>query len=232
MKISNRLVGVLLSGTVWISICSGCLAQTSSSTTETPRKAETLDERVKRGEPNAFKEAADQGRRDLIPLIERFADSGNPADGSRIWTRAALAKLGVKQYLDETVTELTTTNSALYRSYRASDAFHGTPPREADRVAVYETQQKAFEKLAYIKARSTVKLVVPFVYAEENPEDYIHSGGSDVVVDQPPSELAMWTLAQIVDNPPATSPLKTNLTHNARVEIWQQWWEQNKDKYP
>jgi hypothetical protein len=42
----------------------------------------------------------------------------------------------------------------------------------------------------------------------------------------------MKLLAQIVDNPPQINMPDTYDTHDARIKIWQQWWEKNKDKYP
>ncbi len=193
----------------------------------------TLEQQVRRQDVAAMKAAGSQGRTDLIPSLEAAANmSADPDEPVRIWAKAALAKLGVRKYLDETIAELTTTNSALYRSYRKSDAYYGSPRQQADRDAEYETQQRALEKLAYIKDRSTVKVIVPFLYAKENPEDYIHRGGFDMVVYQLPSELAMNALAKIVDSPPKIDLPDTGETHDARVKVWQQWWEQNKNKYP
>jgi hypothetical protein len=55
--------------------------------------------------------------------------------------------------------------------------------------------------------------------------------GGDVIFELP-SDLAMRTLTQIVDNPPKIDLPSVNETHDDRLGIWQQWWQQNKDKYP
>jgi hypothetical protein len=187
--------------------------------------------RIQRADEDAILEAGNSGDSLYVPALEIQA-GGRAADRRVIAAKMALAKLGIKSYLDETVAELTTTNSALFRSYRESDGFFGSPKADADRQAQYLTQEKAFEKLAYIKDRSTVKLIIPFLYAKENPEDYIHHGGFDMVVNQSPSESAMSALAQIVENPPVIHLPGNSDDHSVRLKAWQQWWQQNKDKYP
>jgi hypothetical protein len=42
----------------------------------------------------------------------------------------------------------------------------------------------------------------------------------------------MKTLAQIADNPPQINLPDVAEMFDARSKIWQQWWQQNKDKYP
>jgi hypothetical protein len=44
--------------------------------------------------------------------------------------------------------------------------------------------------------------------------------------------VAMKTLAQIADNPPQINLPDVAEMFDARSKIWQQWWQQNKDKYP
>jgi hypothetical protein len=173
-----------------------------------------------------MKEAADHGRKDLIPLLEEVANA--PIDASepaRVWARTALAKLGVKKCLDGIVTELT--NNTV-----DAPGPNGTPPSAVVKHERRWAQMEALKKLAYIKDRSTVKVLASYLYAKENPDDYVDYGGKDIVVFEPPSEAAVRILPQIVDNPPAINLQGTNDTHDARVKIWQQWWEQNKDKYP
>ena len=62
----------------------------------------------RREDTSAFVEAADAHRKDLIPLIEKVSDSKVG--------KMALAKLGVRKYLDEIVTELTTSISVAVTS--------------------------------------------------------------------------------------------------------------------
>jgi hypothetical protein len=182
------------------------------------QESATLEQRVAQEDPYAFLEAADANRKDLIPAIEKFSGDNT--------AKKALAKLGVKKYLDEILLELTDpTNSPAGKELIGPPGF---PPKHVALVV----QTRAFEKLAYVKDRSTVKVLTSFLYGKENPEDYVERGGFDMVVYQPPSEMAMRTLAQIVDNSPAVNLSGTNDTRDARVKIWQQWWEKNKDKYP
>jgi len=207
----------------WILTCLCCLAQASTSEAQAPQKPETLEQRVARGEPDAVMEAADKGRRDLIPAIEKYADIGSPMEAPRIWTRAALAKLGVKKYLDETVTELTTTNSELFAFYMRNGICPYPSQERRVACATERTQETAFKKLAYIRDPSTVKVVAAFLYSSESFH-FAH--------DVPPwtaSGFAILTLRQMVDNPPQTP---VEFTREQDIHAWQQWWQQNKDKYP
>ena len=91
----------------------------------TAQEAQTLEEGVDRRDLAALKQAGNENRKDLIPGLEQAAEaSADPDAPTRIWAKAALAKSGVKKYLDETVTELTATNSLLFgyheRWYRMS----------------------------------------------------------------------------------------------------------------
>jgi hypothetical protein len=181
---------------------------------------ESLEQRINRGDVRAFMDAGDLGRKDLIPALEPYA-------GDESWARAALAKLGVKKYLDAILLEATgLTNRVVYRE---GEKYTGS---SQDKYETLWVQMEAFKKLAYIKDRSTVKTLIAFLDIEENPEDYVQRGGKDIVRFERPSNAAMRILPQIVDNPPAINLQGTNDTHEARVKLWQQWWEQNKAKYP
>jgi hypothetical protein len=204
-------IRILCAFAIWIAVARGCPAQTSGLPAQTPPKPPTLEQRVADGDPSAFIEAADTNRKDLIPAIEKFG--GDSA------AQKALAKLGVKKYSDEILLEATDpTNSPAARLTMAQPGVPGFPPKHVG----LEVQMRAFKKLAYVKDSSTIRTLASFLYAKENPEDYVERGGFDMVVYEPPSRMAMKTLAQVVDNPPA----------NRDVKAWQQWWEQNKDKYP
>ena len=196
-----------------------CVAMTAlmvSSLAGTGEKPESLEARINLGEVHAFMEAADSGRKDLIPAIERHA-------GDEPWARAALAKLGVKKYLDEILLEATGSTNHLVHG--ENEKYPVSTPSKHDRLLV---QMDAFKKLAYIKNRSTVKTLAAFLYVVENPDDYHESE----VFFTPPSEEAMEILPTIVDNPPIINLPAISETHDARVKLWQQWWEKNKDKYP
>jgi hypothetical protein len=134
----------------------------------------------------------------------------------------ALAKLGVKKYLDEIVAEVAPTNSALFAAYQ-----NGQPVGPSDpmvmRVVNYNALAHALEKLAYIRNPSTVKIVAAFLY---NTQSFRFA--PDVPPGWP-SGAAGRALRQMVDNPPTLPAVHTGEEED---RAWQQWWEQNKDKYP
>jgi hypothetical protein len=207
----TAVIRILCAFSMWIVAGRGSLAQTSGPSAQTSQTPQTLEQRIAAGDPDAFIEAADANRKDLIPEIEKFG--GDSA------AQKALAKLGVKKYLDEILLEATDpTNTPAAMATMSRPGVPGFPPKHVG----LEVQMRAFKKLAYVKDRSSVRVIASFLYAKENPEDYVERGGFDMVVYEPPSRMAMKTLAQIVDNPPASRDVKA----------WQQWWEQNKDKYP
>jgi hypothetical protein len=140
-------------------------------------------------------------------------------DPAAVNARTALAKLGVKEYLDEIVLELTDpANSPVCKEREGHPQYNCLP---------IEMRTAAFGKLAYIRSRSTVRAIASFLSVTSEPD----STGSDMKY-EPYAHLAMRTLAQIVDNPPQIDLPDVAETFDARTKIWQQWWEQNKDKYP
>lgn len=134
--------------------------------------------------------------------------------------KMALASLGVNGYLDQIVAELTTTNSPLFDAYKSgrpvalSDAM---ATRFSDDPGIRDIQMKAFERLASVHNRSTVKVVAAYLYS---PCDMTFM--TEKVRQQSPPWCAIWALRWMVDSPPQGDDVK----------VWQQWWEQNKDKYP
>jgi hypothetical protein len=95
---------LLLKLIIVASLCSG--QQPASTNSE---------HRLRRFEWSAYQEAMQEQRTDLIPVLEELA--GKPGSGDP--PRIALAKLGVKKYLDEIVEELISpTNTARYAYYR------------------------------------------------------------------------------------------------------------------
>jgi hypothetical protein len=132
--------------------------------------------------------------------------------------RMALAKLGVKEYLDEIVLELADpANSPVCKERE------GHPQYRCDTIRV---RMEAFNKLVYIKNPSTVRAIASFLSVTSEP---VSQG--DVRYDSY-ADVAMRTLAQVVDNPPQVNFPAVYETLEARSKIWQQWWQQNKDKYP
>jgi hypothetical protein len=132
--------------------------------------------------------------------------------------RVALAKLGIKDYLDEILTELT-------------DPAHSPVCKERDghpqfRCDAIRVRNGAFDKLAYIRSRSTVRAIASFLSVTSAP-----ASEGDIRYDSY-ANMAMRALTKIVDDPPQTGLPEDSATLEARSKIWQQWWEQNKDKYP
>lgn len=207
----------------------------------TEARDEKLVERVSKGEPSAISEAGKTGDKTFIPLLEKIArphsdpqvdaEQAKGMDPERVkalkdamWrpvytepvavnARMALAKLGVKEYLNELVLEATSpTNSPVYKERLKYREF-STGPHEA-----LMTQYYALKKLVYVHDPSTVKYIASVLY---DPYDPNKGNTSDVIQPMPAYEAAE-TLRQIVKDGPNTDD----------VGAWQKWWEQNKDKYP
>jgi hypothetical protein len=203
------------------------LATTGVCAIEATKEAQIA--RIQSADEDAILEAGKSGDADYIPALEKQA-SGRITDRRVIAAKTALAKLGVKWCLDEILLELNDpTNSPVYRAH---STLYGSPPGRYEAIRI---RNAAFGKLQYVNDRSTIKVVASFLYTKENPMDYVEGaepGSTDVVFFEWPSEVAMKVLAQIVDNPPTINIPDNAYTHDARVKAWQQWWEQNKDKYP
>jgi hypothetical protein len=219
---------------------------TATQAQVTPSADSNILSRVQHGDRDAILEAGKTGDKSFIPVLKSVArphyvdqiDTNtfrnmNPQQvetlKNSLWhpvyddpvavnARMALAKLGVKEYLDEILLELTDpTSSPLYKEREEHRAFRYNPIR---------LRGEAFGKLAYIKDRSTVRTIASFLPMTSEPVP-----DADVIYDSY-SELAMRTLTQIVDNPPQVNLPDVSDTLDARSKIWQQWWQQNKDKYP
>jgi len=198
-----------------LTVCIGC-GQTACFA-GTP---ETLEQRVRRQDISSFRQAAAEGRRDLIPVLEEYAELAvNPLEPVRTEAKLALAKLGNKKYLAEIIAELTTTNSPAFQAELDLERRGGLQPTRAVYVAMREIRSRAFKKLAYINDPSTTKTIASFLYDTEDPN--LDPGKGDAVYETP-AQLAVRTLRNIVKNAPQSDDIAT----------WQQWWEQNKDKYP
>jgi hypothetical protein len=131
---------------------------------------------------------------------------------SAVNARMALAKLGVQEYLDEIVSELTTTNSYAYKAelhYSPSNSDH----------ARLMTQYHALKELLYVNNPSTIKYIASLLYDPYNPNK---GNTSDVIWPVPAGEAAE-TLHQML----GTGPSDTT-----DIAAWKNWWQQNKDKYP
>jgi len=202
-----------------------------------------LVQRIQQGDSNSMLEGGKSGDLTLIPALEGFLQARSNAvtesitqmtqavnteeerrrvipprealmyneyDTAAENARMALAKLGVSRYLDEIMTELKTpTSSTLFRVKYST---------LSPRAYGYRVQVGALKKLAYVKNPSTVKDIAEFLRYAKSPNT---TEPSDEV--RPPlAVFAAGTLRSIVDNPPPTND----------PSVWQQWWEQNKDKYP
>jgi hypothetical protein len=196
-----------------------------------------LVERIKKGETSAILEVGRSGDKSFIPQLESMA---RPSDSelspdelkgmdpqqaervkeamrrpmynepSAVNARMALAKIGVKEYLDEIVSELTTTNS---RAYKAE--LHYYP---ADHARLM-TQYNALKALLYVNNPSTVKYIASELYDTYDPNK---GNTSDVIRPVPAVEAAEALRKMLGTGPSDTSDIAT----------WKQWWEQNKAKYP
>ena len=85
----------------------------------------------------------------------------------------------------------------------------------------YRSRSKALEKLAYIGDPATVKFIGQYLYEISNPYPR-PPDATDAVIARSLASYAVDALSKIVTNGPT----------GGGIEAWQQWWEQNKDKYP
>jgi hypothetical protein len=121
--------------------------------------------------------------------------------------RAALVKLGKSKYLDEIMSELQGKSLVGNRQLSGDDR--------------YRAQSEALRNLAYINDVSTVRNIGPFLYNTADPYPPTPSG-IDRMVAPSLAACAVAALREMAPNGPASNDIKA----------WQQWWEQNKDKYP
>lgn len=177
---------------------------------------ESLEQRVGRGEARAFIEAADLGRKDLIPAIEKFA-------ADETWARTTLAKLGMRKYLDEIIGELITpTNSAAFRNRVCPNPLRDIRPE----IEAHLTRLEALKKIAYMRDPSTVKIVAALLYsAEPAPEPDCDVTYAPIRYEAALTLSVMNQTRKLTNAPQAKFPV-------VNLADWQQWWEQNKDKYP
>lgn len=212
---------------IWttLTICRGSQAQT-----------ETLEQRVARGDGDAFIEAANHDRYDLIPALEKFSDDTT--------AQKALARLGVKQYVDLFVKQLTdATNTDLYAYYRSRE-------QRDPKTAEYLTKISALRNLPYIHDKSTVRAIVSELDDTNRPPSH-----SEHIARQAPCEMAVLTLEGMgLENAPVVDKVKPAendadraaiekwmrehpgqgpfATPEEKITAWKKWWEQNKGKYP
>jgi hypothetical protein len=205
---------------------------------------ESLAERVTQRDTTAILQAAEEGRTDLIPLLESVAARHDFSPGSpETAARKALARLGSRTYVDLFIRDLThTTNSEAYTYWTVTRGFE---PMKAE----YTTKIEALKNLAYIRSRFAVRAIASTLNDTNRPLSSAH------VVRDTPASMAAWTLSQMnLENAPAVDQVRFPQTEadqqalrhwleghpgqqpfaspKERIAAWQQWWEQNKDKYP
>jgi hypothetical protein len=234
-----RVLGTYL---IWIAAGQSCPAQAPAAQ---PSHDELLT-RVQHGDRNAIIQAGATGDTNFVSVLESIArphfvaqvNSNSVRNMSpeqietlreSMWrpmyddpiavdARVALAKLGIKDYLDEILTELT-------------DPAHSPVCKERDghpqfRCDAIRVRNRAFDKLAYIRSRSTVRPIASFLSVTSAP-----ASEGDIRYDSY-ANMAMRALTKIVNDPPQTGLPEDSATLDARSKIWQHWWKQNKDKYP
>jgi hypothetical protein len=183
-----------------------------------PETPERLEQRVKEGDTRAILQAGEMGRKDLIPIIENFANDD-------AWARAALAKLGIRKYVDEILLSLT---NATHFSTSAHGVLQAGGSEKMSHEVIFG-QMNAFKKLAYINDPSTVKIIAAYLYDTANHYPEPPPGAIDRLLWTSNAELAIDALRQMIKEPPDAGK---SLSVDERIKLWQQWWEQNKDKYP
>jgi hypothetical protein len=121
--------------------------------------------------------------------------------------KQALAKLGVTNFLGEIVAELSATNSPSGKKLSRDEQF--------------EIKARALRKLKYIANSLTIKFIGPYLYDTTDPYPQLPDARDKWVV-SPLADDAIEAIRSMVTNAPAGRDHAT----------WQQWWEQNKGKYP
>jgi hypothetical protein len=177
----------------------------------------SLEQRVRRGEREAYKEVIRDHRVDLIPVLEEQASKSTSDD----WPRIALGGLGVSKYVDEVVQELVApTNTAAYVRY-------GERYRHDPAYAELMTIERACNKLAMMRAKSSVKHLIEMLDYQGDVLKRVKAGRSVVARPQTMAGTALWRMQ--LENAPTNKPFRVDEDF---IKAWKLWWEQNKDKYP
>jgi hypothetical protein len=179
----------------------------------------------------AIKEAADRKRKDLIPALEEAANtSADPDEPVRIWAMAALAKLGDKKYLSESIAGLTTTNSPMFKFWNERNQRLGMRKADAEREAELTAKGIALDQLVYIGDKSAVKYIAAELYNTNCP----NRAGSDNLLSSrtPIAWLAARALSRMNLQDAPQPGVEADPEGLNRIEAWKKWWEQNKAKYP
>jgi hypothetical protein len=148
-------------------------------------------------QPLAARILGQVGDASLRPVLEPYLSSKDKALAEL--TRQALAKLGDPRCLSEIVAELDSQD--------------------------VQVRSDAFEKLAYIRSRNTVRKIAHFLWNT----DALASPSPDVWL-IPYRYLAADALSRIVNKP----PLKKELYEwdDEDIRLWQTWWESHQQEYP
>jgi len=188
-----------------------------------------LAQRIKKQEVSAIREAGDQGRRDMIPLLrETYAIRMAATEPVHIAAQSALAKLGEEKYLVEILDELLhPAAAAAYESEYLYSIHCGASRDAAEASAVWVIQQAALKKLIYLQDERTVQYVAPLLY-ETRPIEVGHLADTPLA---PKSSMAVQALSRIVKNNMLILEGRTRLNNEMKIIAWQKWWEAHKDYY-
>jgi hypothetical protein len=187
-----------------------CAAQDPATT--------SLEQRLRRGDSDAYREVERDKRLDMVPTLEELANRPN----SGVSPEIALGRLGVKKYLDRIIEEMIApTNSATYARYRKG-LYKNDPS-----LAELKTIQFACDKLGLIKDKSTVKYLIQMLDYKGDLMDRVRAHGQFVTRPQTMAGTALWEMH--LENAPTNMPFRVD---EGFIKAWKQWWEQNKDKYP
>jgi hypothetical protein len=183
--------------------------------------AESLEHKVARGLESGLMQASAEGRKDLIPNLEKWADiseddaSAAQVHGAtvRFCAQVSLAKLGVQKYFDQFVECLANpTTTKEYKNMRGRD--------QAD-IAV---QVSAMEAFMLINDKAAVKWVAPFLYNT----NLVALGDLNV----PPPSFSQFAAGILSSMNLHSVPSPPNKEYGLQeMRRWQQWWEKHKDYY-
>jgi len=185
-----------------------CQAQ---ETTQSQHDSE-LVEGIQKGNVGAISEAGKSGNRFFVPFLKReLNDRTN--EGARAYARAALAKLGEKEELQE----------QWCRSISESPSTSGVYP--------------PIESFGYIGGWYSFQALQKLLEPEEEThwnravDGYLRKPHSPHDIQYPrPSYKALETLSKMVPDPPVKFSPEVELNSNPQAKIWEDWIAAHKDE--
>jgi hypothetical protein len=189
--------------------------------------SDPLVKRIKAHDLGAIYEAGNQGRQDLIPLLEEIYDGKHGDSPASASAQCALAKLGNEKHLAAILQEVLNPSIApRYQEEKHDALINGASDKNADAWATWKIQECASRKLAYLQDERTVQYIAPLLY-DIRLVDIGHLTDSPL---NGASAFAVVALSRIIKKDSPVFPRRSCSEEETAV-IWQKWWETHKDYY-